>query len=151
MRLFSPTHPEAKRALQELIRLLRARTLGIQTAKTRFLGRDAAREKILGFQPVVREIQERYREAELAELADILMHSEYTPVAELASEADEADNIPAEVLREAYHIHVQAKLTDSEGFNKSAFHFLLGKFTRACFQSSRFTKCMVAAMRITAT
>jgi hypothetical protein len=130
MRLFSATHPDAKRALQELIRLLRARTLGIQTAKTNFLNGDDAREKILGFRPVVQDIRDRYREAELAELADLIMHSEYAPVAELAEEADEADNIPAEVLREAYRIHVQGRVTPQDGFNKSAFHFLLGKFKK---------------------
>ena len=78
LRLFCRTEPEAKRALQELIRLLRARTLGIQTAKTKFLDGAEARQRILGFRPVVQDIQNRYQKAVLSELFNILMHSEYT-------------------------------------------------------------------------
>lgn len=126
IRIFCRTRAEARRALADLIVLLRKRGLHIQTKKTEILRKADAVRVIDGIQPILTAVEREFvrRAAVAANLED-----DYINVAMAeAALAQITDDTPIEVIREAYDRHIRRK--KAPRIDKTLFRFLLGRLGR---------------------
>ena len=113
IRIFCKDEVEAKKALVDLTKLLRARGLNLQSAKTKIYASDEARTIVAGTQPIIKDLIE-------------VCGSDNPYVS--ATEADETlesmeEDPPVEVLNQAFQEHfIDA---GEEDFDKSLFRFLI--------------------------
>lgn len=125
-RLFCESRAEAKRALQELQRILRPRGLNIQSKKTHLLRSAEALAEIEGVFQVLLPVVARHKR-EVAELVslDPVYSTEWELQAALAASGNAP---PTEVLRSAYQAHF---MDPGAPFNPSLFHYLLNRLGAA--------------------
>lgn len=125
LRIFCGSRVEAQRAMIRLAQLLRQKGLSLQSAKSQILEEPAAREKILGIEPVIRDVAQRFVEFVIGKFG---IPADYIPVFDadqiLSSELDE---VPVVVVREAY----ANRLLDPELFDPSLFRFILNRLAAA--------------------
>lgn len=126
-RFFCKSEVEGKLAVKSFISQLRDKTLNIQTAKTRFMDPETARNEFLGATPLIATIRKEYESAKTAQLEDLVYSAHYMSVAEVIQESLE-QGIPPEVFWRAYDLHVVERFGGE--FNKSVFHYLLGQLGR---------------------
>jgi hypothetical protein len=129
-RLFCKSHVAAKKSLQVLIRLLREKTLTIQTAKTRFMDAKEADEHFRGITPLIERIRASFESRKVQERAvAIALSADYMSLAELIAEALEGAQVPIEVIWTAYSDFVLGK--SGQDFNKTMFHYHVGQLASA--------------------
>ena len=120
-RIFCNSDIEAKKAIIDLSRLLRTRGLNLQTAKTKILASDAARECIEGVAPIIKEVGKKFVD-EIG--AEYLAGHPYMSIA-LAERflSENPKSAPIEVIKETYTRHfIDA---DNQEFDSTLFHYLL--------------------------
>lgn len=122
IRIFCKNSSEAKRALLELIKLLRKRGLNLQSSKTKILPSNEALNEIEGIQPVITMVTKQFENETLT----FEFPSEYFDEDEEEENGEKKeDETPLEVIRETfktYFIHG----TDDK-FDKTLFHFLINR------------------------
>lgn len=125
IRVFCTTLLEAKKILVDLSRLLRRRGLNLQSAKSKILRADIAREKFEDVTAVLRSVRNRF-------ISEVVKHSGGTdPYIEL-HEAEQIlegsdDDEPVEVIRQAYQTFF---IDSADEFNASLFRFLLRRLQK---------------------
>src|SRR6266496_249480 len=135
-RIFCKTSSEAKKALIELIRLLRKRGLNLQSAKTKILPANEALNEIEGIQPVITMVE---KEAE-NEISSFKFKSEYDDDEEEEGiNSKTKEDPPIEVIREAFKTYFINGTDDK--FNKTLFHFLINRLIQE-FDSSALDYCL---------
>lgn len=135
IRIFCRSEVDARKALMVLTRMLRAKGLNLQAAKTEILPSGVAVQKIEGVAPIIREIGRKY----VDQIAQEFGGDPYMSIPEAeAIIGKDIDDAPIEVLRDAYKAHF---LDRSAKFNSTLFRFVikrLGKYKdgialRQCF------------------
>ncbi|RKU11439.1 hypothetical protein C6502_08710 [Candidatus Poribacteria bacterium] len=123
IRIFCKDEVEAKKALVDLIKLLRARGLNLQSAKTKIHTADEARTIIDGIQPVLQPIMEDLNEA----LGIDNPYFSTVQVDELLEQMEGDTSV--EVLTQAFlDYFIDAR---EEDFDKTLFHFLLNRLGKS--------------------
>jgi hypothetical protein len=125
-RIFCRSNAEARKALLLLTQTLRRRGLVVQTAKTKILIADQARQQFEDIRLILDEVKDEFlqklREAANLNNASLAM----TEVDKILSGMESTE--PAEVLEEAYRKNFIEAQND---FNKSLFRFLLNRLGSA--------------------
>ena len=123
IRIFCKNEVEAKKALVDLSRLLRARGLNLQSAKTKIHTSNNAKTIIDGIQPILQPIIKNLIEA-------LGINNPYFSIAqadELLEQMEE--DTPVEVLTQAFQEHfIDA---EEKNFDKTLFHFLLKRLGKS--------------------
>ncbi|HEX8431833.1 MAG TPA: RNA-directed DNA polymerase, partial [Longimicrobium sp.] len=125
-RVFCASRADAKRAILVLARLLRARGLNLQAAKTAIHRSDQAQQIIAGVFPTLKPLGRRY----IKEVAKVVgRNPNYLSLHE-AEELlkDVNDEVPASLIRHAYSDFF---LVLGGHFDKSLFHYLLNRLAAA--------------------
>lgn len=126
IRIFCASECEAKKALLKLTELLRGRGLVLQTAKTKILTIQEAREKIDGVTPVIESFESKLRD-ELAVLYKEI--GPYASVGDIDRILESHTDCPApEVLELAFREHF---LEGRKQFDQTLFHYLLNRLGKA--------------------
>jgi hypothetical protein len=131
IRVFCRDKVDARKALIDLIGILRNRGLNIQTAKTGIHPADVALTLIEGVQPIIKLTVNRF----IQEIRDVLLtDNPYITMfdAEDALSATPEDT-PIEVIREAFRTYFIDY--NERGFDKTLFRFLLKRLSK---QKDRF-------------
>jgi hypothetical protein len=131
IRVFCRDKIDARKALIDLIGVLRNRGLNIQTAKTGIHPADVALTHIEGVQPIIKLTMNRF----IQEIRNVLLTD--NPYITMF-EAEDAlsitpENTPIEVIREAFKTYFIDY--NERGFDKTLFRFLL---KRLSIQKDRF-------------
>ena len=123
IRIFCKDEVEAKKALVDLTKLLRARGLNLQSAKTKIHTSDEARTIIDGIQPVLQPIMEDLNEA-------LGIDNPYFSTAQVDELLEQMEgDTSVEVLTQAFLEHfIDA---DEKKFDKTLFHFLLKRLSKS--------------------
>jgi hypothetical protein len=125
-RIFCQTESEARRVLLMLPQILGARGLVLQAHKTRILDGEHARAKFQEVHALLDPIKRNFM-ASLVDLGVIDGPSITTPVLDAILAQIQHDE-PLNVLADAYHTYFILSQTP---FNKTLFHFLLGRLGSA--------------------
>ena len=120
IRIFAATPTQARIALRELSRLMHERGLNLQSAKTEILSRAKARQRFGNVQSQLSKVAKRLQDL-LSEIGDTSYIAPEDIGAMLRSDADS----PAPTVVEAAWSEFEARRSSS--FDKSIFHFLLGR------------------------
>lgn len=129
IRLFLPDQQEAQHALVELARLLRRRGLSVQSAKSLIEDTDAARGRIEGHAPVLRQLRNEWIH-EMLDFMGVTQEDVYPSAGEIDDAlADNPDNAPIEVIRKGFRQYFLTKRRPA--FDKSLFHYLLKRLSLA--------------------
>ncbi|MFA4852132.1 MAG: RNA-directed DNA polymerase [Bacteroidales bacterium] len=120
IRIFCKNKSEAKKALIELIQLLRRRGLNLQSSKTEILSANDALTEIEGIQPVIRMIAEKLKNG----IPQFLELSSY----EETKESTDDDEASIEIVVETFKTYF-IEGTD-EKFDKTLFHFLINRLKK---------------------
>ncbi len=125
-RIFCRNLPQARCALMDLIKLFRSRGLIIQTEKSRIYSAEEAREKIDGIQPILQEVLGNF----VDEVAEIFVVDQ--PYFHLGDAeqilANNPNDTPIEIIRDSFD---RFFVHEEQPFNKTLFHFLLGRLGNA--------------------
>lgn len=129
IRIFCRSLTEAKKALVDLIRLLRKRGLNIQTAKSKIYRADRAKNEIEGVTTVITAVRDKIIEEAIA------ITGEDNPYMTISSAETIlpmlpiiADDPPIELVREIYKTYFIDLIDDN--FDKTLFRFLLKRLAR---------------------
>lgn len=125
IRIFCKSRLEAKRGLLLLNDLMRKRGLNLQSAKTKIVRADDARQAIDGVTPLIEAIQ-----SELAfELIDNIPDTSTVTLSEIQTLFEQNPSFPRpEVLERAFNDNFAG---GSENFNKTLLHYLLTRLGKA--------------------
>ena len=123
IRIFCKDEVEAKKALVDLSKLLRARGLNLQSAKTEIHTSDNAKTIIDGVQPILQPIMENLNET-------LGIDNPYFSVAQVDELLEQMEgDTSIEVLTQAFLEHfIDAR---EEDFDKTLFHFLLKRLGKS--------------------
>jgi len=122
-RIFCRSRIEAKKAIVDLIRLLRPRGLGLEMQKSRIYQTDEAKAIIEGVMPILDTVRDKF-------VAKIIRHFKLPDAYISMPEAEkilsrEPDDTTVEIIRETYKTYFIDSTDDS--FNSTLFHFLLNR------------------------
>jgi len=125
IRVFCDTEVAAKKLLVDLSRLLRRRGLNLQSAKSKVLAADNARNEIEEVTEVLRSVRRQF-------IAQVVQQSGRGDPYIDVSEADEileesADDTPIDIIQQAYQSYFVEGL---QPFNKTLFRFLLKRLAK---------------------
>lgn len=123
IRIFSKTKDEARRGLHKLTVLLRDRGLNLQTAKSKILSGEEAKQEIDGVQPVINGVSSK-----MAEELELLEAIGYVGLEESKKALENHESPPPEVLKIAW---TEFSNGEHGGFNKTLFHYLLNRLAVA--------------------
>lgn len=127
IRIFCRNLVEAKRAMVDLIVLLRQRGLSLQSSKSEIHRADEAKEIIDGVAPVINSVRERYIEEIISALG---LDNPYISLSYAESLlADYPEDAPLELIHEAYQTYFLDSSDDD--FDTTLFRFLLKRLGKA--------------------
>lgn len=125
-RIFLDSRRDGRQAIAALVEALHNRGLSVQSAKTHIWNATEASSQVDGIAPVIEGIADTLRE-EIAEAAGL--DSDYIPAWEVNKWLESREGPPPEILERAFQEHFQS--VDGEGFDKSLFHYLIGRLGKA--------------------
>jgi hypothetical protein len=126
IRIFCVDRAEAKRAMVQLATLLRKRGLNLQSAKSRILRADQARDLFTGVTTVIQRVQEKY----FADMAEFLDFNPYAAMQDVERALEDVtEEVPIAILRETYRAYFVD--VGPYEFDRTLFHFLVKRLGAA--------------------
>lgn len=134
IRIFCKSKAEAKKALVQLIKLLRSRGLNLQSAKTKIVRADEAKKSIEGVQFIIEKIAKRIKENQPVQSGPknngfIAISSPSLTPEKFGNLKEIKDEETIEVLIETFRAYFYEN--SDEDFDKTLFHYLLNRLADA--------------------